>query len=95
MVVWKYPDTFKPAFDFVSETMKGFPQLRAHLSGQRSFFSSNAVPARLEGSSEGPSGKVPKWHLHHLTAGVMENFDWNLASYEETLETPYRIPRSY
>lgn len=93
-VNYKFPDSTKPAFDFISETMKGFPELRTHLGGSRSFYSSNGVPAGLEGSSKGPSGTVPKWHLHHMTMGSFENFDQNIASYTETVTAPYRLPRS-
>jgi len=92
--MWKFPESYDPGFDFLSETLKGFPQLRAHLRGERSFFSSNGVPAGLEGSSAGPSGKIPKWHLHHVTMGAFEQFDYNLAAYPESVMPPYRIPRS-
>jgi len=61
-IQYKYPSDFKPAFDFVTEAMHGFPTVRAHLRGERTFFSANGVPAGLEGSSEGPSGKV--WVSH-------------------------------
>ncbi len=44
------------------------------------FFSSNGVPAGLEGSSAGPNGTIPKWHMHHITMGALENFDYNLAT---------------
>jgi choline dehydrogenase-like flavoprotein len=94
IVTYKFPESTKPAFDMISETLKGFPELRTHLSGKRSFYSSNGVPAGLEGSSKGPSGAIPKWHLHHITMGSFENFDWNIASYPETITPPYRIPRS-
>lgn len=94
LVYYKFPKDFKPAFDFISETAKGFPQLRDHFDGKRTFFSSNGVPAGLEGSSKGPQGTIPKWHMHHITLGIFENFDWNIASYDETITAGYRIPRS-
>lgn len=80
--LWKFPESYDPGFDFLSETYKGFPELRKHLRGERSFFSSNGVPAGVEGSSAGPKGTIPKWHLHHITMGAFEQFDYNLASYE-------------
>jgi len=92
-IQYKYPSDFKPAFDFVTEAMHGFPTIRAHLRGERTFFSANGVPAGLEGSSDGPNGKIPKWHLHHITMGAFENFDYNLAVYPESVTTPYRLPR--
>lgn len=94
MSLWKFPDSYDPGFDFLSETAKGFPALRAHLRGERTFFSGNGVPAGLEGSSVGPKGSVPKWHLHHITMGALENLDFNIAMYPESTNTPYRIPRS-
>lgn len=94
VVMWKFPNSYTPGFDFLSETTHGFPELRKHLRGERSFFSSNGVPAGLEGSSAGPSGKIPKWHLHHITMGAFEQFDYNLAAYPETVMMPYRLPRS-
>jgi choline dehydrogenase-like flavoprotein len=94
MSLWKFPDAMTPGFNFLSEAAKGFPTLRAHLKGERTFFSSNGVPAGLEGSSAGPNGSVPKWHMHHITMGAFENFDYNLAAYDETVNPPYRIPRS-
>lgn len=92
--MWKFPKEYDPGFDFLSETVKGFPTLRAHLRGERSFFSSNGIPAGLEGSSAGPKGTIPKWHLHHITMGAFEQFDYNIASYPETVQMPYRLPRS-
>lgn len=92
--LWKFPKEYDPGFDFLSETLKGFPTLRAHLRGERSFFSSNGIPAGLEGSSAGPKGTIPKWHLHHITMGAFEQFDYNIASYPETVQMPFRLPRS-
>jgi len=94
IVTYKFPESMVPPFDFVTETVKGFPTLRKHLAGERTFFSQNGVPAGLEGSSLGPKGTVPKFHLHHINVGGFENFDWNIASYPETMEAPSRLPRS-
>lgn len=94
VVLYKYPKSFVAPFDFTTETMKGFPTLRKHLAGERTFFSTNGVPAGLEGSSAGTNASVPKWHLHHIVMAGMENFDWNMASYPETIKSPSRLPRS-
>lgn len=94
IVTYKFPKTFVAPFDFTTETMKGFPTLRKHLAGERTFFSTNGVPAGLEGSSAGPTGQIPKWHMHHIIMGGFENFDWNIASYDETIKSPSRLPRS-
>jgi len=93
-IVYKFPKTYKPGFDFFSETASGFSTLRDHLSGKRTFFSSNSVPAGVEGSSVGPNGTVPKWHLHHLTIGPFENLDFNMLAYRESVDAPSRLPRS-
>jgi hypothetical protein len=42
----------------------------------------------------GPNGTIPKWHMHHLNGGSFENLDWNIASYSDTINAPYRVPRS-
>eukprot|EP01111_Echinosteliopsis_oligospora_P004375 TRINITY_DN1701_c0_g1_i1.p1 TRINITY_DN1701_c0_g1~~TRINITY_DN1701_c0_g1_i1.p1 ORF type:complete len:757 (-),score=226.92 TRINITY_DN1701_c0_g1_i1:37-2307(-) len=93
-IVYKFPKKYDPGFDFFSETAKGFPTLRDHLAGKRTFFSFNQVPAGVEGSSAGPNGTIPKWHLHHLTQGPFENLDFNMLAYRESVDSPSRLPRS-
>jgi len=37
---------------------------------------------------------VPAWHLHHVSIGTFESFDYNFAEYADTETPPYRIPRN-
>jgi len=91
---WKFPNTYNPGFSFLTEILSGFPELSKYNAGQRGFFSSNGISSGLDGSSKGPNGTVPTWHMHHVTLGTFENFDANLAEYLETVSPPYRIPRN-
>jgi hypothetical protein len=92
-IEWLFSNKYKPNFSFVTELLKGFPELRKYQNRQRSFYSSSQFAGGLDGSSDGPTGTIPKWHMHHLVGGAFENLDWNIASYEETVDTPYRVPR--
>jgi GMC oxidoreductase len=91
---WQFPITYNPQFSFLLEALGGFPQLRKYFNYQPSFFSTNYIPAGLDGSSEGPNGTIPTWHMHHVTLGAFENFDENLIMYAASETPPYRIPRN-
>lgn len=88
-----FPPGYNPGFNFVTELLTGFPELRKFQSGKRSFYSSSEFAGGLDGSSEGPQGTIPKWHMHHLSAGTFENYDFNIAASSETVSVPYRVPR--
>lgn len=90
---YEFPDSYAPPFDMKMEALKGFPTFRAHMRGERTVLSSNMVPSGLEGSSSGPDGRIPKWHMHHTVAGALENFDWQLSFDDESAESPTRVAR--
>lgn len=90
---YEFPDEYEVPFDMKKEAAKGMPTFRAHLRGERTLLSSNMVPSGLEGSSAGPTGTVPKWHLHHTVAGALENFDWQLSFDDESVDSPTRVAR--
>jgi len=95
-MLYKFPSEYDPGFDWKTEALKGFPTVRAHLRGERTLLSTNGVVAGVEGSSRGPRDalKKPTWHMHHAIMGPLESFDANLCLDEETLNPPYRYPRS-
>lgn len=91
------PIGFNPGFTIPTEILQGFPQFRNFFEGRRGFLSSNNIAAGLDGSSAGPyapSGTPPSYHLHFLTIGAFENFDFNIAAYHETESPLYRLPRN-
>lgn len=88
-----FPDDYTPPFDMKKEAITGMPTFRAHLRGEQTLLSSNMVPSGIEGSSDGPTGTIPKWHLHHTVAGAIENFDWQLSFDDESADSPTRVAR--
>lgn len=91
------PLGFDPGFTFPKEILQGFPQFTNFFEGRRGFLSANHIPAGLDGSPAGPhapSGTVPTYHLHFLTIGAFENYDFNMAAYPETESPLYRFPRN-
>jgi choline dehydrogenase-like flavoprotein len=95
-MLYKFPKEYDPGFDWKTEALKGFPNVRSHLKGERTVLSTNGVIAGVEGSSRGPkdSIKKPTWHMHHVIMGPLESFDANLCLDDETCTPPYRYPRS-
>eukprot|EP00026_Physarum_polycephalum_P003850 Phypoly_transcript_03866.p1 GENE.Phypoly_transcript_03866~~Phypoly_transcript_03866.p1 ORF type:complete len:727 (+),score=102.27 Phypoly_transcript_03866:97-2277(+) len=95
-IQWKFPITYEPPFNLLVDILAGtFGELHKYQNRQRSFYSSSEFVGGLDGSSDGPNCKncTPKWHMHHLMGGAFENVDWNIASYSDTINPPYRVPR--
>lgn len=93
-MMWQFPATYNPRFSFLIEVLTGFPELSKWNRKQRGFFSTNYIPAGLDGSSAGPRGSKPTWHMHHVVLGAFENFDENFAAYSASENPPFRIPRN-
>jgi len=94
-IAWLMGLGYNPGFSFASEFATFLPEFQKFKKYQRSIYSSNLVPGGLDGSSAGPNGAIPKWHMHHIVAGAFESFDYNSASYKGYAEPPYQIPRNF
>jgi choline dehydrogenase len=94
-VHYMFPKDYTPHFDFLKEAPV-FPSVAKWIAGKKSFLGSNQVPSGVEGSSKGPHSeeRISTWHMHNLALGPLENADFHMVLAKESLEAPYRFPRS-
>jgi choline dehydrogenase-like flavoprotein len=90
---WKF-NTLPSPFNVAGDLLTNGEGMQNFTNGLRSFYSSSEFVGGLDGSSAGPTGTIPKWHMHHLMGGAFENVDWQISSYSDTINLPYRVPRS-